>query len=401
MTREQYIEKRGGLMTTAQNHLNAGNVAEANSVMQQVKELDTQYEAEATAQANFAALESTCVVPASLQNLTAGQPGSEPSAPSDRFDSTEYKTAFMNYVCRGTAIPTEYRRNEAGTTSVADAAAVIPTSTLREIIRSMKVRGVIFNSMRHLNIQGGVEIPVMDLMPTANWVGEGASEDQKLDASKTISFKYYGLECKIAQSILVSVTSFDEFQSLFVELATEAVIAAIEKGAFVGTGASQMLGVTKDSRITNVVELTDAELSSYSAWKKKVFAKIPMAYQTGKFYMSLGSFEGYIDGMVDGNGQPIARVNYGLDGAPGYRFGGKDVQPVEADVLPDFDAAGSGDVIAVYMNMKDYILNSNMQMTVVTWVDNDGNKKKTKVLLVCDGKAADVNGILLVKKAAG
>lgn len=401
MTREQYIEQRGGLMTTAQNHLNAGNVAEANNVMQQVKDLDTQYEAEATAQANYTALEGACVVPASLQNLTAGQPGSNPPAPVDRFDTAEYKTAFMNYVCRGDAIPAEYRTNAAATTSANDAAAVIPTSTLREIIRNMRVRGVIFNSMRHLNVQGGVEIPIMDLMPTASWVGEGSGTDQKLDASKSISFKYYGLECKIAQSILVSVVSFEEFQSLFVELATEAVIAAIEKGAFVGTGTGQMLGVTKDPRVTNVVELTEAELSQYSAWKKKVFAKIPMAYQTGRFYMSLGSFEGYIDGMVDANGQPIARVNYGMEGAPGYRFGGKDVQPVEADVLPDFGTAGAGDVIAVYMNMRDYILNSNLQMTVVTWVDNDGNKKKTKVLLICDGKAADVNGILLVKKKAG
>ena len=401
MTREQYIEKRGGLMTTAQNHLNTGNVAEANSVMQQVKELDTQYEAEATAQANFASLESACVVPASLQNLTAGQTGSEPSAPADRFDSTEYKNVFMNYVCRGTAVPEQYRINVAASTGTADAAAVIPTSTLREIIRSMKERGVIFNSMRHLNIQGGVEIPILDLAPTASWVGEGAPEDQKISASKSISFKYYGLECKISQSILVSVVSFEEFQALFVELATEAVIAAIEKAAFNGTGVNQMLGVTKDPRVTNVVELTAAEFASFTAWKKKVFAKIPMKYQTGKFYMSLGTYEGYIDGMVDTNGQPIARANYGLETGPKYRFSGKDVQPVEADILPDFDTAEADSVVAVYMNMRDYILNSNMAMTVVTWVDNDNNKKKTKVTLICDGKAADVGGILLVKKKAG
>ena len=53
------------------------------------------------------------------------------------------------------------------------------------------------------------------------------------------------------------------------------------------------------------------------------------------------------------------------------------------------------------MNMKDYVFNSNMVMTVVQWTDHDTNKKKTKVMLICDGKAADTNGIILLKKKAG
>ena len=400
MTKEQYFNNRNGLMTTAKAHIAAGDIEAANKVMEEVKALDAKYEQEATARANMAALEGNPVVPAQIQNLSSGPIGGEPPAPADRFDSKEYKNAFMNYVCRGQQLPEQYRKNQAQTTGASDAGAVIPTTTLREIIRGLKERGVIFNSMRHLNIQGGVEIPILDLVPTASWVGEGATEDQKLSAKQTISFKYYGLECKIAQSILVSVVSFEEFQSLFVELAVEAVMTTIEKGAFQGTGEGQMLGVCKDPRVTNVVELTSAEFSQFSAWKKKVFAKIPMKYQTGKFYMALGTYEGYIDGMVDTNGQPIARANYGLESGPRYRFGGKDVQPVESDILPDFDSAAPGDVVAVYMNMKGYILNSNMAMTVVNWVDHDTNKKKTKVLLICDGKAADTNGILLVKKKA-
>lgn len=400
MTKEQYFNNRNGLMTTAKAHIAAGDIEAANKVMEEVKALDTQYEAEATAQANYTALEGSPVVPAQIQNLSFGPIGSEPHAPADRFDSAEYRNAFMNYVCRGEQLPEQYRKNQAATTTAADTGAVIPTTTLREIIRNLRERGVIFNSIRHMNIQGGVEIPILDLMPTATWVGEGASDDQKQKANTTVSFKYYGLECKIAQSILVSVTTFEEFQDLFVELATEAVITAIEKGVFQGTGVGQMLGVCKDPRVTNAVELTDAEFASFAAWKKKVFAKIPMKYQTGKFYMSLGTYEGHIDGMVDANGQPIARANYGLETGPRYRFGGKDVQPVESDVLPDFDTAGTGDVVAVFMDLKNYILNSNMTMTVVNWVDHDTNKKKTKVLLICDGKAADTNGILLIKKKA-
>ena len=52
------------------------------------------------------------------------------------------------------------------------------------------------------------------------------------------------------------------------------------------------------------------------------------------------------------------------------------------------------------MNLKDYVLNSNMTMTVVQWIDHDTNKKKTKVMLICDGKIADANGVILIKKGA-
>lgn len=402
MTREQYLAQRKSLLDIAMGHLNSGNLDAFAKAKKDVEDLDAKYEAEAAAQANFAALQAGTVVPPQLQNLGGAldSQGAGNAEPEDRFDSREYKQAFMNFVCRREPIPAQFRSNAAASTAASDVGAVIPTTTLKEIIRNLKERGIIFQSMRRLNVQGGVEIPILDLYPTATWVGEGASEAQKLSAKDTISFKYYGLECKLAQSILVSVVTYEEFQSLFVDLSVEAVITTVEKGSFTGTGTNQMLGVCKDPRVTNVVEMTEDDFSKYSPWKKKVFAKIPLKYQTGKFYMSLGTFEGYIDGMVDTNGQPVGRTNYGITESSKYRFGGKDVQPVEPDVLPDFDTAVAGDVVAVYMNMKDYCFNSNMTMTVVNWTDHDTNQKKTKVMLICDGKAADTNGIILIKKKA-
>ena len=399
MTKEQYLNQRKQLMNEAKSFLDAGDIEKFNAKKKEIEDLDAKYEAAATAQANLAALEGACVVPMSMQNLAAaGQPAASAST-ADRFDSVEYQTAFMNFSCRREPMPEKFR-NEAAVTTSSDVGAVIPTSWGKEIIRNLKERGVIFKQLRHMNIKGGVELPILDLMPVATWVGEGASNDQKLEAKKTISFKYYGLECKIAQSILVSVVTLDEFQALFVELATEAVMAAVEKGVFQGTGEGQMLGVCKDPRVTNVVEMTADNMGKWDQWKKKFFAKIPKRYQNGSIYMSQGTFEGYIDGMADQNGQPIGRTNYGIAGGPTYRFGGKDVETVESDILPDYEAAGSDEVFAVYMNMKNYVFNSNLQMTVVQWTDNDNNQKKTKVMLICDGKAADTNGIILLKKKA-
>lgn len=400
MTREQYLNQRNQLLMQAKGFLDAGDMEQFNATKKAVEDLDAKYEAEATAQANYAAMQQPIGVPQALQNLgapaqmTGGtQPGEDP------FDTQEYNQAFMNYVCRREAIPAKFL-NAAATTTTADTGAVIPTTMVKEIIRELKERGVVFQQLRHMNIQGGVEIPVSDLMPVANWVGEDASEDQALSAKDSISFKYHGLECKIAQSILNSVVTIEAFQNLFVELATEAIIAAVEIGVFKGTGNGQMLGVCNDPRVTKVVTMSDTEITKYQEWKRKVFSAIPKRYRNGKFHMAQGTFETYIDGMVDTQGQPVGRVNYGISGEPTCRFGGKDVETVEDDVITPYDTAAEGEVFAVYMNMKNYVFNSNMTMTVVHWTDHDTNKKKTKVMLICDGKAADTNGIILVKKAA-
>ena len=78
---------------------------------------------------------------------------------------------------------------------------------------------------------------------------------------------------------------------------------------------------------------------------------------------------------------------------------GKMVETVEDEILPSWDDAEEGEVFAVFMKLSDYVINSNMEMQVVKWTDHDNNKIKNKCLMVVDGKAADTNGIILIKKA--
>lgn len=74
----------------------------------------------------------------------------------------------MNYVCRGVAIPAEYRAAE--TTTTADSGAVIPTTIMNEIIQKLESYGSIYAKVRKINVQGGVSIPIADLKPTAHWI---------------------------------------------------------------------------------------------------------------------------------------------------------------------------------------------------------------------------------------
>lgn len=317
----------------------------------------------------------------------------------DPYDTVEYRTAFMNFICRGTAIPMNLR--EAGTTTISDTSAVVPTSILHEIVKEMRGYGEIWNRVRKLNIQGGVQVPIITLFPEANWVGEGKSEDQKIGANENVMFSYHGLECKIAQSLLVNVTTLDVFQQEFTVLAAEAIVEKLEISIFTGDGNGKCLGVLNDARVpaANKITMTDEEFNSWSGWKKKVFAKMKKKYRKGAFTMAQGTFDGYIDGMVDQNGQPIGRVNYGTAGAETYRFGGKEVLTVEENVLPAYENANSGDVVAVFVDWSKYGVNSNMQLTVVKWTDHDNNVVKNKAIMIVDGKLIDAAGCLLIKKA--
>lgn len=327
----------------------------------------------------------------------------QPAQDNDPTNSVEYRTAFMNFVCRGVPIPMELRAD--ATTTTADAGAVIPTTILHEIIKELKSYGEIYARCRRLNVQGGVQIPVAGLRAKATWItadtATSESEKQKAEAKDKIVFNYYGLECKMSQTLLTSIVTLDAFQEEFVKLAAEAIAEAWDVAIMNGDGNGQPTGITVDTRVpaANKITMTAEEFASWASWKKKVFAKMKKSYRKGIFVMAQGTFDGQIDGMVDSNGQPIGRCNYGIDGAETYRFGGKDVLTVEDNVVADYETAASGTVVAVFVDLSNYGVNTNMEMQVVKWVDHDTNEIKNKAILIADGKLIDPHGVLIIKKA--
>lgn len=334
-----------------------------------------------------------------LGAFSVGAAAQQRAAEVDPRDTLEYRNAFMEYVCRSTPIPAELRQDE--TTATGEVGAVIPTTMLNEIIQNLETYGNVYALVRKLNVQGGIAIPILSLKPEATWINEAApSEDKKLQANESITFSYFGVECKIAQTLLASVTTLDAFQKLFVPLATEAIVKALEIAIFKGDGKTQPLGVTKDARVpeANVIEMTPEEFKSWAGWHTAVKAKMKKAYRNGTFFMNQATFDGYIDGMVDENGQPVGRTNYGINGEETYRFMGKGVETVEDECISSYDDAAVGDVVAVFMRPQDYAVNSNLQMITVKWTDHDDNKVKNKSILICDGKLIDANGVLIIKK---
>jgi len=331
-----------------------------------------------------------------------GQPeqrGGDAGELEDKYDTMEYRKAFMNHFLRGTPIAQEYRDD--AFTTVADAAAVIPTTIMNNVIKQMKVRGQIYSRCRPTNIPGGVRYPILSLKPIAVRTTEGTvSARQKIQMNTYVSFDYLVLECRVATSMLTTAVTLPMFEDQITPLIVEAMTMTNEYEVFNGNGTTEMVGILVDTRVLagQKITLSSTEFGEWDSWKKKVFSKVPLAYRSYEIFMGAGTFEGYIDSMTDANGQPIGRTNYGISDGPTYRFGGKTVIEVEEDVIKSYDNAATGDVVAVFVDLDEYAINSNMQMAMYRWLDHETNQWVNKAILINDGKLLDPVGVIIVIK---
>lgn len=317
-------------------------------------------------------------------------------------NTLDERKAFMDYVQRGTASDLLKRADAVSTTS--DSGILIPETIVKEIIKELDTYGNIYKKVRKLNIKGGIKFPVEITRPNASWIVEGAVSDTlKISTSDYVEFGYKILECRVAQTLLASVVTLEVFEREFITLVVEAMTKAMETAIFNGDGNTMPLGILKDTRVktANKIEITAKELTKYDVVRNKIFGSMAKAYKNkGEFIMAEGTYE-FLLSAVDANGQPVARVNAGLtDRETSYRYMGKSVETVEDDILTPIATAKAGDVIAVYMNLNDYAINSNMAMQTIQYFDHDTNTKKTKSILIADGKLLDVNGVYLIKLKA-
>lgn len=315
---------------------------------------------------------------------------------SDPYDTPEYRKAFMDYVCRGVQMPVQYRTDDSTTT--ADVPVMIPTTLMNKIIEKLESYGEIYSGVTKLNVKGGIEFPVLDLNPTASWVGEEVvSDDQKLEADTKVSFGYYELECRIAQSWLASIVTFDEFQRRFVPVAVKAMIKKLDAAIVSGSGSGQPLGIINDARITNVVEMQSTDIVDWTKWRSIVKHAIPREYRAdGVYLMNQGTWDAYIETMADDNNAPVSIGYNPVTGNEEMRLMGNRV--IITDQLPEFDDANDEDVFCIYGRLSDYAINSNQQLMTQQWNDPETRQRKTLAYMVADGKVLDPYGWVLVAK---
>ena len=343
-----------------------------------------------------------------------GATGAQSRANEDPFASMEYRMAFKDYVQRGVSNQLisdgmkawEKRSGVAANTDTLG--AIIPTTLINEFINEVKkVYGQLYNKVRKLDVPGGVRFPVGELQATFKWISESTvSPRQDAGDTQDVIFEYNVGEIRVAQTLLSSIVALDLFEREVVSIMLKAFLQAMDIGIVKGTGKGQMLGIMNDPRVTNEISLTAAEINNWTAWRKKFFSKLPLGYRAGEFIFPLSTVESYLETMADANNNPIFRqatgleVNDGDAANPNGRFFGREVSLVEPDVIPDFDAASDGDVIGIFWQPEEYAINTNMQMAMRRYFDEETNKWVDKLLVIIDGKVLNPKGIYLIKKKA-
>lgn len=323
----------------------------------------------------------------------------------DPLETMEYRKAFMAYVQNGK--PIEKRAGEVITT--ADTGAVIPLTIMREIINTVRVSyGNLYNKVRKLNIQGGVEFPVGSLKASFKWINESTvSPNQKLAKLGKISFGYHTCEIRIAISFLASVTALDVFETEISRVIAEAFLEAMDQAIVNGSGDGMPLGILNDPRANtadNIVEMTAEEFSDWTEWRKKFFATLPLKYRAGEFIFPVATVDAYLETMHDDNNNPVFRqatgleVNDGDAANPNGRFYGREISLVEPDIIKPFDEADDGDVVGLFWQPNEYAMNENFGFTVRRYFDDDTNEWISKALVVTDGKILNPLGVRIIKK---
>lgn len=405
MTKEIYTSQRNQLLTDAQQLIDAGKMEDANAKMEEIKALDAKYDEEAKLQANLNALTGAKVP--GLQAMmgvteTADLTGAKKPDILDRYDTDEYKKAFMAYVLAGRKIPGELTNADANT-KTSDVGAAIPTTTLQKIYEKMESVGMILPRVTHTSYKGGITVPTSSAKPTATWVAEGVGSDKQKKALGSITFAYHKLRCAISMSLEVSLVTYPMFESQFVANVAEAMVKAEEKAIIDGSGSGQPKGVLKETVVTGQnIDIAAAATALAYTDLVKAEAALPQAYDADAVWcMTKKTFFEQIVGMVDDNKQPVVRLNYGINGKPVYSIFGREVLLV-GDYLPSFTASVTADtVFAFIFNFKDYLWNENLGLTFRRYRDNTTDDEVTVALSLVDGKAVDVNSLVTMtqKKA--
>lgn len=394
MNKEKYLELRNGLYTEAENLINEGKLEDGKAKMQEITELDNKFENEATQLANLAALKDNTkisnIVPTNKENKIGD------IAMEDFSNTIEYRKAFMNYVTKGASIPGEFK-NVNSNTKTTDVGEMIPETVLSKIIEKMEATGMILPLVTRTAYKGGLTIPTSTVKPTATWVAEGVGSDKQKKTTGSITFAYHKLRCAISNSLEVDVMALPIFETTFVNNVVEAMTKALEQSIINGDGSGKPKGILTET----VVEGQNIDIAKAGKLDYKTLVsaegKLPLAYENGAvWFMTKKTFMEFI-GMTDTNGQPIARVNYGINGSADRTLLGRRV--ILNDYMTSYDPAGATEhIFAFLFNPSDYILNTNLNITIKRYEDNDTDDMVTKALMLVDGKVIDSNSLVTLTK---
>jgi HK97 family phage major capsid protein len=346
-------------------------------------------------EANNGADEGRSFNPLASYGMRSGNPANKPDA------AMEARLAFANFVTRGVLTP-EMRAD--ATTKTTAVTKAIPENLLNQIIEKIDAVGIILPLVTRTSYPVGQTIPTDAAKPTASWVSEGATSDAQAKGTLgSIVFGAFKLRCEIRMTQEVTVQTISAFETLFVKQVSEAMVKAIEgKIVSADAGAANPTGILYRASGTDATVTVAKGATGKLTYKLlcDAEAELPQQYEGGaKWFMSKKTFMQFI-GMTDTQGQPIARVNYGIGGKPERMLLGREVV-LTGTYLSDYtEATAAADVCFAFLfDPSDYVLNTSYDLGIQRKQDWDTEDHCVKAVMSVDGKVIDRNSLVKLVKA--
>lgn len=250
-----------------------------------------------------------------ITGLAFGQSRRVPEG--DIFASAEYRSAFFKTLLgqkltdleartfkKAMEIQEAERRADAFNTTT-NSAAVLPTTTLNEVIKKARTMGGLIAHCRNFNIPTNIAVPIGTPSSKAKWHTEGAAvESEKVDTVK-VSFAGYEIVKIFSISAAAKKMSIPAFEAYLTDELTNCVMECIADALVNGTGEGQGTGLLTGITWDETNSFTYADAPAYKDFTK-MLGMLKRGYGAeAKFAMSNATLYNMVYGLVDAQKRPI------------------------------------------------------------------------------------------------
>lgn len=238
-------------------------------------------------------------------------------AGEDIFSAPEYRNAFFKTMLGKKLDAVESRAFKQGLdesekrassfNASGNSSAILPTTTLNEIISKARTMGGLMGECRAFNMPTGISIPVATPAAKAAWHTEGAAVDAESVTTAAVTFSGYEIVKIFSISVKAKTMSIAAFESYIVTELTNCVMETIADALVNGTGSAQgtglLTGITWDA--TNALTFSKTAGLTYIDVVKAA-GTLKRGYANGaKWAMNNHTLYNSFYGLTDTTGRPV------------------------------------------------------------------------------------------------
>lgn len=286
------------------------DVKALNIELSGIKEAKENVEARSSVQSNLKLFEGSDMKPQTGEKRTFDA--------ETVVDTPEYRSAFYKTLLGHELNDTEKRAFEVAQTvaekradafnTSGDSVAVLPTSTLNEVVKKARTMGGLLGEARAFAMPTKIAIPVGTPSSKAAWHTEGAEVTTEKVTTDSVVFDGYEIIKIFSISAKTRRMSISAFESYLTDELTNCVMETINDALINGTGNGQGTGLETGitwTAGTNMVQVAASKSATYADVVKLV-SMLKRGYAQGaKWAMNNATLYNVFYGMVDTNGRPI------------------------------------------------------------------------------------------------